>query len=72
MPLLDMSLEEMRDYKPPREEPEDFEAFWAGTLEEARAQDLKAVFEPVDSGLATLEVFDVTLPGALVDHITAW
>ncbi|MDE2856931.1 MAG: acetylxylan esterase [Chloroflexota bacterium] len=72
MPLLDMSLEEMRDYKPPREEPEDFEAFWAGTLEEARAQDLKAVFEPVDSGLATLEVFDVTFSGFQGDRIKAW
>ena len=32
MPLLDMSLEEMRAYRPAREEPPDFDAFWADTL----------------------------------------
>ena len=45
MPLLDMSLEEMRDYRPPLEEPDDFDAFWARTLEETRAHDLNAIFE---------------------------
>lgn len=72
MPLLDMSLEEMRDYKPAREEPADFEAFWARALAEARAQDLKAVFEPVESGLETLDVFDVTFSGFNGDRIKGW
>lgn len=72
MPLLDMSLEEMREYKPAREEPADFEAFWARALAEARAQDLKAVFEPVESGLETLDVFDVTFSGFNGDRIKGW
>lgn len=72
MPLLDMSLEEMRDYKPPREEPEDFEAFWARTLAEARSADLNAVFEAVDVGLETLDVFDVTFSGFQGDRVKAW
>ncbi|MCY4537812.1 MAG: acetylxylan esterase [Chloroflexi bacterium] len=72
MPLLDMSLEEMRAYKPAREEPADFEAFWAGALAEARAHDLKAVFEPVESGLETLDVFDLSFSGFNGDRIKGW
>ena len=47
MPMLDMSLEEMREYRPAREEPEEFDSFWAQTLEEARSHDLNATFEPI-------------------------
>lgn len=72
MPLLDMTLEEMRAYRPPREEPPDFDAFWAGSLDEARAHDLNAVFEPVDAGLETLDVFDVTFSGFKGDRIKGW
>ncbi|MCY4070477.1 MAG: alpha/beta fold hydrolase [Chloroflexi bacterium] len=72
MPLLDMSLEEMRVYRPAREEPADFDAFWAGSLEEARAHDLEAVFEAVDAGLETLDVFDVTFSGFKGDRIKGW
>jgi len=72
MPLLDMSLEEMRVYCPEREEPADFDAFWARSLGEARAQDLKAVFEPVDAGLETLDVFDVSFSGFNGDRIKGW
>ncbi len=72
MPLLDMSLEEMRGYRPPREEPEDFDAFWAATLAETRSHDLDASFEAIDSGLETLDVFDVTFSGFNGDRIKAW
>ena len=72
MPLLDMSLEEMRSYKPARDEPEDFDDFWQGTLAEAREFDLNASFEPVDSGFSTLDVYDVTFSGFNGDRIKGW
>jgi cephalosporin-C deacetylase len=72
MPLFDMPLEELRQYKPPRDEPSDFDQFWASSLAEARAHDLDAVFEPVDYGLATLDVYDVTFSGFNGDRIKGW
>ena len=30
MPLFDMPLEELREYRPPREEPDDFDALLVG------------------------------------------
>ena len=72
MPLLDMTLEEMRGYRPQREEPADFDAFWQETLESARAHDLDATFEPVDAGIRTLDVYDVTFSGFNGDRIKGW
>ncbi len=72
MPMLDMSLEEMREYRPAREEPEGFDSFWAETLEEARSHDLNAVFEPIASGFTTVDVFDVTFSGFNGDRIKGW
>ena len=72
MPLFDMPLEEMRIYKPPRDEPDDFDAFWSETLSEARAHDLHATFEPADFGLATIDVYDVSFAGFGGDRIRGW
>ena len=72
MPLFDMPLEELRAYKPPRAEPNDFDAFWASTLQEARVRDIDAVFQPVDFGLATVDVYDVTFSGFNGDRIKGW
>lgn len=72
MPLFDMPLEEMRIYKPPRDEPEDFDAFWSETLSAARAHNLQATFEPADFGLATIDVYDVSFSGFGGDRISGW
>lgn len=72
MPLFDMPVEELRLYKPPRDEPSDFDAFWAATLAEARAHDLNAVFERAAFGLDTLDVYDVTFSGFNGDRIKGW
>ena len=63
MALFDMPLDQLRAYAPPRDEPADFDAFWQQTLAEVRRAPLDPIFEPVDSGLATLETFDVTFNG---------
>jgi cephalosporin-C deacetylase len=70
--LFDMPLAELRAYKPEREEPADFDSFWADTLADARSHPLEAVFEPFDAGLATIEVFDVTFAGFGGQPIKGW
>ena len=69
---FDLPLEELRTYKPLRGEPDDFDAFWQRSLEEARQHDLIAVFEPADYGLVTVEAFDVTFSGYDGQRIRGW
>ncbi len=70
--LFDMPLEELREYRPPRVEPDDFDAFWQRTLEETRAFPLNARFESVDYGLRMLDTFDVTFNGYGGQPIKGW
>ena len=70
--LFDMPLSELRVYKPEREEPADFDAFWAETLADARSHPLSDSFEPVETGLATLRAFDVTFAGFGGQPIKGW
>ena len=72
MPLFDMPLDELRVYKPARQEPADFDDFWRETLDEARQHDLDARFEPVDHGLETVAVYDVTFAGFGGAPIKGW
>jgi cephalosporin-C deacetylase len=68
----DLPLEQLRTYKPERTEPADFDTFWARTLAAARAHPLDARYVPVDAGLATLSVFDVTFAGFDGQPIKGW
>jgi cephalosporin-C deacetylase len=70
--LYDMPLEELRKYLPDREEPADFDSFWAGTLGDARSHPLDATFEAYDSGLSVFEVSDVTFAGFGGQPIKGW
>lgn len=70
--LFDLPLEELKTYKPPRQEPADFDAFWDQTLAEARAFPLNARFEPYDCGLRLVETFDVTFRGYAGQPIKGW
>jgi len=72
MPLFDMPLAELRAYRPPRAEPEDFDAFWAETIAAARAQPIDAQFSPMEAGLATLDVFDLSFAGFGGQRIKGW
>jgi cephalosporin-C deacetylase len=72
MPLVDMPLDELLKYVPARTEPDDFEEFWATTLESARKHDLAAEFTPVDAGLSLVDVYDVSFSGFGGDRIKAW
>jgi cephalosporin-C deacetylase len=70
--LFDLPLSELRVYKPEREEPADFDAFWARTLGDARSHPLAARFEPVETDLVTLQVTDVTFAGFGGQPIKGW
>ncbi|MCY3574754.1 MAG: acetylxylan esterase [Chloroflexi bacterium] len=72
MPIFDMPLDELRAYKPPRQEPADFDDFWRETLSEARQQDLAASFELIESGLETIDAYDVTFAGFGGAPIKGW
>ncbi|MEW2523080.1 acetylxylan esterase [Actinacidiphila alni] len=75
MALFDMPLDDLRSYLPERHEPDDFDAFWKRTLEEAAqlAQDGPATaYRPYDGGLSTVEVYDVTFSGWGGHPVAAW
>jgi cephalosporin-C deacetylase len=70
--LFDLPLAELRVYKPAREEPADFDAFWADTLAGARKHPLEPRFVPVDAGLMSIDVWDVTFAGFGGQPIKGW
>lgn len=72
MALFDLSLDELQRYLPPRQEPSDFDAFWARTLAAARAFPLNATFTPIDAGLRTLDTYDVRFNGYGGQPICGW
>jgi cephalosporin-C deacetylase len=70
--LFDMPLELLRAYAPERDEPADFDDFWAATLHRARAAATPAAFVPYDAGLVTVEVHDVTYAGFDGQPVRGW
>lgn len=70
--FIDLPLDQLRDYRPAREEPADFDAFWKSTLDEARTHDLDAVFTETDTGLTQVRCFDVTFAGYGGHPIKGW
>lgn len=72
MALFDMPLDEMRTRRSSAVEPADFDQFWADTLGQARQYDLGASFEPVDTGLATVDSYDVTFAGFGGHPVRGW
>ncbi|GAA2180517.1 cephalosporin-C deacetylase [Brooklawnia cerclae] len=72
MAFFDKSLDELRRYRPAREEPDDFDAFWQTTLAESPVDSSVLACEPFETPLATVEAFDVTFSGWLGQPIKAW
>ncbi|MBP1700898.1 MAG: Acetyl xylan esterase [Chloroflexi bacterium] len=72
MPLFDLPLKQLQTYRPERDEPPDFDAFWAETLRQARRHALKARFERVNAGLRLVEVYDLTFNGYGGQPIKGW
>jgi cephalosporin-C deacetylase len=70
--LNDLPLDQLRAYKPSRDERPDFDAFWRSTLADARSIPLNPSFTLFASGLTTVEVFNVTFPGFGGQPIKGW
>lgn len=68
----DLSLEQLREYRPALHEPADFDEFWTATLAEAAAFPLAPRFDPVETGLVTVEVSDVTFAGFGGEPVRGW
>jgi cephalosporin-C deacetylase len=68
----DLPLDELVSFRPEVTEPDDFDAFWARTLDDARTHDLDVRSEEVDTPYRTVAVQDVTFSGFGGDRIGAW
>jgi cephalosporin-C deacetylase len=69
---VDLPEPELRAYRSQQNEPEDFDAFWESTLAESRDFDLGVSVTPVETGLAVIDVYDVTFSGFGGQPIKAW
>jgi cephalosporin-C deacetylase len=72
MPLFDLSMPELRAYRPPRDEPADFDTFWSETLSKSRAAAFEPVFSELETALRTVAVFDVTFSGYMGQPVRGW
>ncbi|WP_432545681.1 acetylxylan esterase [Kineococcus sp. SYSU DK004] len=72
MAFVDMPLDRLREYAPPREEPDGFDEFWRSTLADARTRPAELTGERVETGLRTVDVHDVRFPGFAGQPIAGW
>jgi cephalosporin-C deacetylase len=72
MAFFDLPLDELKTYRPSRQEPKDFDAFWKSTLDEARKYPLDARFGRLDYGLTAQQTFDVTFNGFGGQPVKGW
>lgn len=70
--FVDLPEAALREYRSSQTDPADFDSFWESTLAESRAAAGEVRVEPVDTGLRTIEVFDVNFPGFAGEPIRAW
>ncbi len=70
--FFDLPQDKLEAYRPERIEPEDFDRFWATTLKEARAFPLNQKFDPIDTGLKLIDLFDVTFSGYGGQPVKGW
>jgi cephalosporin-C deacetylase len=72
MPLSDLTLPELREFRPEVPEPDDFDAFWADTLAEARALPQELTLAPAQGPITQLHVEDLVFRGFGGDPVRAW
>jgi len=70
--LYDLPLAELEAYRPEVAEPEDFDAFWAETLDETRRLPLDPRAADVSTRLRLIRTQDVAFAGYGGDRIRAW
>jgi cephalosporin-C deacetylase len=68
----DLDESELRAYRSSQNDPADFDEFWASTLLESCSFDLGVTLTPVDTGLSTIDVWDVSFAGYGGQPVRAW
>ena len=72
MSHFDLPLEQLRERRADVVAPDDFDEFWASTLEGSRAAHGETYAPEVDNGLAIVTSQDVTFSGFAGDPVRAW
>lgn len=72
MPLTDLPLEQLREFRPDVVEPSDFDRFWQDTLAESRAVGGPVHIVPAQTPIRELVVEDLTFPGFGGEPVRAW
>ena len=70
--LPDMPRAELLTYEGSTVEPRDFDAFWTATLDESRGHGSDVTLVPVETGLQTVELYDMTFRGFRGQPVRAW
>ena len=70
--LVDLDEAGLWEYRSAYKAPADFDGFWLKTLAEAAEIPLDVRIEPVETGLRTIDVYDVTFAGYAGHPIRAW
>jgi len=70
--FFDLPETELRTYRSQQNDPTDFDTFWESTLADSRAFDLDVTLTQVDTGLATIDVYDVSFSGYGGQPVRAW
>ena len=68
----DIPLEELQIYRPQRNEPADFDVFWAKTLQENKNYSLNAEFKPLEIPFKFIKAFDVSFNGYHGQKVKGW
>jgi cephalosporin-C deacetylase len=72
MAITDLSIDELRSYRPAIAEPDDFDDFWVRTLDAARTVGVAPRLDPVDGPVSSVDVYDVTFSGFDGNPIKGW
>ncbi|MFD7130541.1 acetylxylan esterase [Streptomyces sp. NPDC059894] len=72
MPAFDLPPRELEQYRPPLAEPDDFDAFWHDTLQEASRHEPLVSVAPVETGLRLTRTWDVAFRGFAGEPVRAW
>ncbi|MER7458743.1 acetylxylan esterase [Micromonospora sp. NPDC126480] len=72
MVFTDLPEERLRGHRSAVADPVDFDLFWAETIGAARLAEWPVRAQPVDTGLTTVDVYDVTFAGYAGQPVRAW
>ncbi len=72
MPLTDLNLDELVDFRPTVAEPSDFDAFWTRTLDESRRLATAPTLTPAPTPITELIVDDLRFSGFGGERVAGW